>query len=118
MYPPAILLFIVERPRLSSRYPRILLAATRVDDFGVIASTCLERGGGQPEEGRAHFAAGEERDLNVMAKGRREDRMKRGTEEVKRANERASGATREISGCAIDWRADDANAQPTSTSVD
>ncbi|KYM91207.1 hypothetical protein ALC53_01619 [Atta colombica] len=63
-------------------------------------------------------AAGEERDLNVMAKGRREGRMKRGTEEVKRANERASGATREISGCAIDWRADDANAQPTSTSVD
>jgi len=54
----------------------------------------------------------------VMAKGRREGRMKRGMEEVKRANERASGATREISGCAIDWRADDANAQPTSTSVD
>ncbi|KYQ51202.1 hypothetical protein ALC60_09667 [Trachymyrmex zeteki] len=57
------------------------------------------------------------RDQNVMAKGRREGRMKRGTEEVKRANERASGATREISGCAIDWRADDANAQPTSTSI-
>lgn len=33
-------------------------------------------------------------------------------------NERASRATGEISGCAIDWHAGDANAQPTSTSVD
>lgn len=39
-------------------------------------------------------------------------------EEVVQANERALGATREISGCAIDWRAGDANVQPTSTSVD
>ncbi|EZA52641.1 hypothetical protein X777_08124 [Ooceraea biroi] len=37
---------------------------------------------------------------------------------VEWASEKASGATGEISGCAIDWRAGDANAQPTSTSVD
>ncbi|KYQ51203.1 hypothetical protein ALC60_09668 [Trachymyrmex zeteki] len=73
MYPSAILLFIVERLRhsnscafhqdlnatqineYSSRYPRIILAATRVDDFGVIASTCLSERN-QPEEGRAHLS--------------------------------------------------------------
>lgn len=31
---------------------------------------------------------------------------------------RALGTTREISGCAIDWRAGDGNAQPTPPLVD
>lgn len=44
------------------------------------------------------------------------ERTKR--EVVERVRERALDATGEISGGAIDWRAGDANAQPTSTSLD